>query len=341
MAMNSLQLLTYFAVVFVAAPLAILTGLAQAPTVSHHYRWFIKLFGNRQIARSLHFLVWVFFCLFIVVHVLLVIVTGFTRNMNHIVLNSDGTSWAGAIVGILILVVIFLLLRGANWLSWAHPRNVQNGFQRIAGRTNRMVFGRMVPRVNMSEKDISPYMWTNGPVPDSAEFEALRAGDFRDYRLEVGGLVANPREFSLDDLRALGDKKEQITEHDCVQGWSGVAKWGGIPVGKVLDEVRPLPEARFAVFLAHGSDGAKAPYYDVHDLWQLREPDSILAWEMNGQPLPLHHGSPLRLRNERQVGFKQVKWIKSIELVASYSDLFQGQGGYREDTEFQARSAEM
>lgn len=340
--LNSLQLLTYFSVVFIAAPLAILTGIAQSPAVGHHYRFLQRAFGNRQIARSIHFLVWCFFCLFLVVHVILVVVTGLRRNLGHIVLDQPNeTTWTGVIVGVVILLVIAAILWWANWMSWIHPRRIQHTFQRIAAHFNPILFGTVVPRMHWKESDIGEYMWTNGAPPKSAEFTKLREDGFRDYKLQVGGLVEQPKEFSLDDLRALG-KHEQITEHDCVQGWSGVAKWGGVQISKVLEQVKPTPGARYAVFFGFPDDGkAENQFYDVHDLRQMYHPDSILAYEMNGAELPLRHGSPLRLRNESEFGFKQVKWLQRIEIRDHYDDLFQGEGGFREDNEFQSRSQEI
>jgi DMSO/TMAO reductase YedYZ molybdopterin-dependent catalytic subunit len=170
-------------------------------------------------------------------------------------------------------------------------------------------------------------------MPNSAEYEGLLAGRFANYRLRVGGLVEAPREFSLADLMGMR-KQEQITTHFCIQGWSGVAKWGGVPMSDLLDVVRPLPDARYAVFysLADGSDGGR--YYDVHELFNMRHRLTILAYEMNGAPLTVLHGAPLRLRCENELGFKMVKWIAAIEFVREFASLGAGQGGYNEDHEF-------
>jgi DMSO/TMAO reductase YedYZ molybdopterin-dependent catalytic subunit len=218
---------------------------------------------------------------------------------------------------------------------------VQHAFQRTAARVNPIIFGRVVPRMHWKESDIGPAMWTNGVPPKSAEFDELKDNGFRDYRLRVDGLVENPTEFSLDDLRELG-KHEQITEHDCVQGWSGVAKWGGVPIAKVLDVVKPTGQARYCVFYGFPDDGKPdTQFYDVHDLTQMYHPDSILAYEMNGEELTLRHGAPLRLRNESEFGFKQVKWMQRMEIRDRYDDLFGGEGGFREDNEYQSRSQEI
>ena len=129
-------------------------------------------------------------------------------------------------------------------------------------------------------------------------------------------------------------KQEQITTHFCIQGWSGVAKWAGVPMCEILYLVRPMAEARYAVFysLADGADGGR--YYDVHQLFNMRHDLTLLAYEMNGAPLNVLHGAPLRLRCENELGFKMVKWIAAIEFVHEFADLGAGQGGYNEDHEF-------
>jgi DMSO/TMAO reductase YedYZ molybdopterin-dependent catalytic subunit len=170
-------------------------------------------------------------------------------------------------------------------------------------------------------------------MPGSAAYDALAANGFAGYSLRISGLVEAPREFSLADLKAM-PKQEQITTHFCIQGWSGVAKWGGVPMRHILDLARPTAAARYAVFysLADGADGGR--YYDVHELQNMRHQLTLLAYEMNGAPLSVLHGAPLRLRCENELGFKMVKWIEAIELVDDFDQLGAGQGGYNEDHEF-------
>lgn len=157
-------------------------------------------------------------------------------------------------------------------------------------------------------------------MPDSKEFDELVADGFASYRLRISGLVEAPRDFSLADLKAMA-KQKQITTQFCIQGWSGVAEWGGVRMRDILDQVKPTPEARYAVFysLAHGADGGR--YYDVHRLENMRQELTILAYEMNGTPVSVLHGAPLRLRCERELGFKMVKWVAAIEFVADFADL--------------------
>lgn len=169
--------------------------------------------------------------------------------------------------------------------------------------------------------------------PATEEYEALRAADFSDYVLRVTGLVEKPASFSLEQLRNMPGRT-QITRHDCVEGWSTIAKWTGVPLNQILDVVRPTPSARFVVFHCFDrTDGAKGPgsFYGSIDLVEARHPQTILAYGLNGRVLPVENGAPLRLRVERQLGYKMSKYIKSIELVSSFANIEGGKGGYWED----------
>ena len=146
-------------------------------------------------------------------------------------------------------------------------------------------------------------------------------------------MVENPAELSLAELRALGGKT-QITLHHCIQGWSGIAAWGGVPVADLLRFVRPKPAARAIVFHSFGDGAEGGRFYDSLTLDNARHPQTLLAWEMNYRPLSAWHGAPLRLRVENQLGFKMVKWIERIELVETTRTVRGGEGGYNEDEEY-------
>ena len=328
---NSLQQLAYFITVFVAAPTSIVTGFMQSPALSNHLGWFGRIL-NRQRARSIHFLALWWFLLFIFAHVTLVFITGARVNLNMMWAGVNDGSWSGFGVFIPAMVLVGIAWWLASPLTLRHARLVQ--------RVGRFLIGpikgfaeRADPRSELTEKDISPYFWPNGTMPDSPEFNALVAGEFVDYRLRVDGLVERPSTFSLAELRAM-PRQDQITTHFCIQGWSGVAKWGGVPMKHILDLVRPMAEARYAVFysLADGADGGR--YYDVHKVSNMRHALTLLAYDMNGAAVSVLHGAPLRLRCENELGFKMVKWITAIEFVSDFADLGAGQGGYNEDHEF-------
>lgn len=331
---NALQQLAYFAVVFLLAPLAILTGPSMSPAFTSRFRWYPRLPGNRQIGRSFHLLIMCAFLVFLVGHVTMVALTGFTRNMNHIVLGTDVARWAGPVLGLLGIASVVALNALANWATWRFPRALQHASRAVVTPIMDRLLNRAEPVAQFRREDISPFLWPNGKVPTSEEWKHLAAGDFQGFRLKVSGLVENPLELSLDDLRALGNKQTQITLHHCIQGWSGIAEWGGLPMADLIRLARPKPEARVAVFISFGEGLEGGAFYDSHTIENLRHPLSLLAYEMNGQPLPVLHGAPLRLRVENQLGFKMVKWIRAIEFVASHKEFGEGEGGYNEDHEY-------
>jgi len=331
---NGLQIIAYFTTVFIAAPLAFVTGLLQAPAVAARFGFGRGIF-NRQVARTVHFAILVWIVFFIVVHTVMVFITGLVGNLNHIVLGSDTESYWPLVVYVVAMVAIAGLWLMASPITLRYPGVVQAVGRATVGWANAWM-ERLRPNATYSEKDISRYLWANGTPPTSQTYRRLQADNWRDYRLRIEGLVEKPVHLTYDELHAL-PKHENITQHYCIQGWSGVAKWGGVRLSDILEVVRPLPSARWVVFYSF-ADGADGPgggrYYDCHKIAHMGEPTCLLAYEMNGEPLNESHGAPLRLRNEREIGFKQVKWIEAIEFVASFAHLGLGQGGYNEDHEF-------
>jgi DMSO/TMAO reductase YedYZ molybdopterin-dependent catalytic subunit/thiosulfate reductase cytochrome b subunit len=331
---NGLQIIAYFSTIFIAAPLAFVTGLLQAPAIAARFGFGRGLF-NRQVARTVHFAILAWMVFFIVVHTVMVFTTGLVDNLNHIVLGTDTKSYWPLVVYLSAMVVITGLWLLASPVTLRYPGVVQVVGRWMVGWLKAFMEWSH-PNATYTEKDISPYLWPNGTIPTSEHYRRLQADNWRDYSLRIEGLVEKPVSLSYDELRAL-PKHENITQHYCIQGWSGVAKWGGAAMSDILDMVRPLPSARWVVFysFAEGGEGPReGRYYDCHKIGHMREPTCLLAYEMNGQPLNETHGAPLRLRNEREVGFKHVKWIEAIEFVESFADLGFGQGGYNEDHEF-------
>lgn len=330
---NGLQLIAYFLTVFVFAPLAFATGVLQAPAIAARFGLGSGP-ANRQVARSIHFLVLVWMVFFIAVHTIMVFTTGLIGNLNHIVFGTDTDSYWALAIYLVAMVVIVVLWLMASPVTLRYPRAVQAVGRRSVGWIKGLM-ERFQPHASYSENDISQYFWPNGTLPTSDTYRKLQAENWAGYRLHVGGLVENPRDFSYAELLAM-DKHEQITQHYCIQGWSGIAKWGGVRMSDILDIVCPLPSARWVVFysLADGSEPGAGHYYDCHKIEHMRSPMTLLAYEMNGAPLTETHGAPLRLRNEVELGFKQVKWIESIEFVESFDHIGKGQGGYNEDHEY-------
>ncbi len=330
---NPLQQLSYFGVVFVLAPLAILTGPSMSPAFTNRFKWYPHLPGNRQIGRSIHFLIMCAFVIFLVVHVAMVSLTGFAGNMNHIVVGQNKATLMGLTLGLVGIGVVVAVNALANWLAWRHLRAVQHIAKAIVTPVMRFVLDRPEPVAEFRREDISPFFWANGKMPTCEEWKVLAANEFKDYRLKVYGLVENPVELSLDDLQALG-VKTQITLHHCIQGWSGVAAWGGLPLAELVKLVRPKPGVRAVVFYSFGEGAEGGQFYDSLSVQNAMRPQTLLAYEMNFEPLNDLHGAPLRLRVENQLGFKMVKWIQAIEFVESVKSVYQGEGGYNEDHEY-------
>jgi methionine sulfoxide reductase catalytic subunit len=329
---NSLQLIAYFITVFIAAPAALLTGLGMSPALSTRFRAISSVFSI-QVARSLHFLVMCWFLFFIVVHVTLVLTTGALRNLNHMYASRDTESWVGFSIFAASMVVVIVAWVAATPFTYRHPRIVQKVGYALIGPAQRLFEHIDSKPGQYTEKDISPYFWHNGRYPETEEYKQLEAGSFADYRLRVDGLVENPLELGLDQLRAL-PHHEQITQHFCIQGWSGVAKWGGVSMQTILDLAKPKAEAKWLIFYSFAVGPEGGLYYDAQPIEQMRYKLTMLAYDMNGEPVSFGHGAPLRLRNEVQLGFKMVKWIQRIEFVEDFSEVGGGLGGYNNDHEF-------
>ena len=331
-AYNALQVIAYFITVFIAAPAAILTGLGMSPALSTRLRWVSSLLSI-QSARSLHFLVMVWFVLFIVVHVGLVFTSGMRANLNHMYASRNDTSWMGFWVFVASMVVVVITWVAATPVTLSHPRLVQRIGYALIGPLQRLFEHLDAKPGQYNDKDISAYFWHNGKYPETPEYKVLFNSHFADYRLRIGGLVDNPVELTLDELHAM-PYHEQITQHFCIQGWSGIAKWGGVSMRTICDLVKPRPDAKWVVFYSLGDGPDGGIYYDAHPIEQMRYQLSMLAYNMNDQALDYGHGAPLRLRNEIQLGFKQIKWIAGIEFVEHFSEVGGGQGGYNPDHEF-------
>lgn len=330
-AFNGLQQLAYFTTVFIAAPLAIITGLMQGPAFGNKLGWFAKVV-NRQASRTLHFLVLCWFLFFIFVHVTLVFITGLRVNLNHMFGGTNDDSWNGLLIFIAAMLIVAIGWALASPLTLKHARRVQKIGETLLGGLKSLI-EVWQPSTQYQAKDISPYFWVNGKFATFAAYDALRANGFADYQLPVYGLVEKPQAFSFAALKRM-PKQTQITQHFCIQGWSGVAEWGGVPVRDILELVKPKPEARYVVFYSFAEEEGGGLYYNVHTIKNMRHALSILAYEMNGAALAFEHGAPLRLRCENELGFKMVKWIQAIELVDDLTKLGAGQGGYDEDHKF-------
>ncbi len=328
---NSLQQIAYFLTVFVAAPLAVVTGLMQGPAIANRLGWFARIL-NRQAARTIHFGVLWWFLIFIFIHGTLVLITGARANLNYMWAGVNNNSWDGALIFGAALIVAIIAWCIASPFTIRHARLVQRIGQAAVGPLMALAeWGS--PKTQYTEQEISPHFWLNGTLPNSDIFNALVKDGFATYRLRVSGLVEQPQDFSYAQIKAM-PKHGQITEHFCIQGWSGVAQWAGVRMRDILEIVKPTAAARYAVFYSFSEGSEGGGYYDVHKIHNMEHELTILAYEMNGAPISVLHGAPLRLRCENELGFKMVKWVQAIEFVADFADLGGGNGGYNEDHEF-------
>lgn len=204
--------------------------------------------------------------------------------------------------------------------------------EKLNQAAHHLLTSRTALAQEFTEADLSPVFRSNGTRnPEDEPYQRLAAEDFREYRLRIDGLVQTPRELTLAQLRAMRSRT-QITRHDCVEGWSAIGKWTGVPLGAVLATAQPAPQARYVVFYcADPMDEAGTRYYESIDLPEANHPQTILAYELNDQPLPIANGAPIRVRIERQLGYKMAKYIMRIELVTSLDPIGGGKGGYWED----------
>jgi DMSO/TMAO reductase YedYZ molybdopterin-dependent catalytic subunit len=196
---------------------------------------------------------------------------------------------------------------------------------------NHFVIGTRGKAQLYSERDVDRDFRVNGlPTPSGSRYQALLRKNFASYGLAVTGKVERPQNFTLSELRALSSLR-QITRHDCVEGWSAIGKWGGVPVATILTLAKPTPDARYVVFHCFDRDDSGNPYYESLNLHQAAHPQTLLALDLNDKPIDADHGAPVRLRIPTQLGYKSAKWVERIELAASFRHILGGSGGYWED----------
>jgi DMSO/TMAO reductase YedYZ molybdopterin-dependent catalytic subunit len=195
----------------------------------------------------------------------------------------------------------------------------------------RLITGREALAREFPASQMSPLFRANGnTAPDDPDYLQHAGSGFARWALKVDGLVRRPLALPLAALQGM-PQRTQITRHDCVEGWSAIGKWQGPQLGAILALAGLLPAARYAVFHCADRFGT-TPYYESIDLVDAFHPQTILAWRMNDRPLPRAHGAPLRLRAEKQLGYKHAKYVMRIELISTLAGLYGGKGGYWEDS---------
>jgi DMSO/TMAO reductase YedYZ molybdopterin-dependent catalytic subunit len=228
------------------------------------------------------------------------------------------------------------ILSGCDVLVTDENANkVVRSAETLTKTVQRLLLSRQQMAQEFTEADLSPIFKVNGTEqPEGDDYARLTDANFANWQLVVNGKVRTPLSLSLADLKRL-PSRTQITRHDCVEGWSAIGKWTGVPLSIVLDAAEPQVDARYAVFYCadkyeEAADGS-GNYYESIDLVDAYHPQTILAYGMNGKDLTVGHGAPLRLRVERQLGYKHAKYVMRIELVGSLARIARGRGGFWED----------
>ena len=220
-------------------------------------------------------------------------------------------------------------LSNSKWFT-----NVLSTGGSLSKNAHRLISARKSMAQEFSEADMSPNFRSNGTsLPSSAEYQALAKNDFKNWALTIDGMVENPITLTLTQIQAL-PSRTQITRHDCVEGWSAIGKWTGAPLHEVLALVKPLSQAHFVVFYCADpmEDDGSQKYYESIDMDDAYHAQTMLAYKLNDETLPIKNGAPIRLRVERQLGYKQAKYIMRIALVEKLDPIEGGKGGYWEDS---------
>jgi DMSO/TMAO reductase YedYZ molybdopterin-dependent catalytic subunit len=224
------------------------------------------------------------------------------------------------------------LLTGCDRLNDSEAfRGILRSAEGLTMKAQRLISDRQALAREFGAADISPVFRANGTrMPAGPDYQRLAAGAFADWRLVVDGLVRSPLSLSIDQIRRM-PRQTQITRHDCVEGWSAIGKWTGVPLHLILDAAGLAQQTRYIVFHCADLYGDR-PYYESIDMIDALHPQTILAWALNDRYLQIPNGAPLRLRVERQLGYKQAKYLMRIEARETLAGLWDGKGGFWEDT---------
>ncbi|MGC1301514.1 MAG: molybdopterin-dependent oxidoreductase [Caulobacteraceae bacterium] len=240
-----------------------------------------------------------------------------------------------------------LLLAGCDRILQGDHLNSSASFQRVLAMgeawtltSQRFLLSGGALAHEYKPSDISHNFKANGSTsPGGEEYARHVEENFANWRLRIDGMVARPLSLSVAEIRRL-PARTQITRHDCVEGWSAIAQWSGAPLGLILKAAGAAPGAKYAIFYCAdnlsgepGKGGQQSPgqYYESLGLVDAFHPQTIVAYAMNGQPLGVPYGAPLRLRVERQLGYKHAKYLQRIHITDTLSGVHGGRGGYWED----------
>lgn len=344
---NALQQLTYGFLILVLSPFQILTGFLQPPAIAGRWPWMSRMLGGRQSIRSLHFIGLGVYLVFILAHVLMVVVHGYGSEVSKVVFGDSSRPLVGGIVLSLGLVGIVVLHVWATRWTLARPRALQRFAQVVWGPAQRLL-GRLESRQDYPKAMVSKRFRANGRPPQTPEYQALMGTRYEDYRLEIGGLVENPMTLTLADLRRISDEYSRTTLHHCVQGFSSIGTWGGVPLHRLLELAKPLPGASdvaFTSFQQMDRDdpvlGGEGFFYETAGWREVNQEQTVLAFSSNDGEIPPINGAPVRLRLETSTGLRMAKWVERVEVVNGYAGIGRGRGDWWEDTDMYDRAQQV
>ena len=335
-AYNPLQRLTYLAVVFALLPFMIWTGFAMSPTIVSIFPGVVTLLGGQETARTLHFFAADLLVLFLLVHLAMVWLAGFRERTGAMIVSPRSasaepagmiltrrglvTAGLGTAAGVAGLGVAATLADRYGLIPPDHA-GVYGVGKTLTYAAQRLLTPDHAMAREFTRSDISKAFPVNGFPPTDEAYARLQAGEFADWRLSIDGLVARPARFSLDQLRRF-PASTQITHQACEEGWSFIAEWTGVALSYLLNLVGVRPEAKYVFFLSFGTK-QKWGSLDMSDAWH---PQTLIAYGMNGDPLPALHGAPIRVRVPRQLGFKSIKYLTRITVTDTTKGYGKGWG---------------
>lgn len=338
---NAAQQLSYGFVVVILPLFMIITGFFQSPAINNHFPRISRAMGGRQVIRTLHFLGLVTYVVFIVVHVVMVVLHGYGHEVSKMVFGHGENPVAGGVIFTLGLVLIVFVHVWATRTSLDKPHVVRRLHNAVVRPLTRFL-RRLPARQDYTEAHVTPGAEhrASGMPPSNDEYKALVCNDYTDdFVLEIGGLVETPMRLSMADIRALRPGHSQNTVHHCVQGFSSVGAWDGIPLGDLVRLAGPLPEAADVIVhsfqnMTRDDDTYEGSYYyESMSMEEAMQPQSLIAIGYGGDELPIKNGAPCRLRLETSTGFRSAKWIERIEVVSRFDIIGNGRGGFFEDTD--------
>jgi len=331
---NVVQRLAYLTVVFVLFPSIVLTGLAMSPAVVSVVPMIVTVFGGHQSARTVHFFAANLLVVFLLVHVVMVSLSGF-RNRVRVMIGS-GAAKGGAHASVMLprrkLITTGLATAGgvsglaiaayfADRYGLIPPdhNGIYGAGETLTYASQRVLMSWPSLAREFDRGQISKVTPVNGPPPEDEAYQRHQAAGFADWRLAVDGLVARPSSFSLEELKRF-PSRSQITQQACEEGWSFIAEWTGVPLSSVLNFVGVHPHAKYVVFFPFDE------FWDSLDMSDAWHPQTLLAYGMNGQDLPVGHGAPLRLKAPRQLGYKNVKYLSRVTVTDTLKNIGKGLG---------------